>query len=265
MNDLKNWFFKLPQSVRLLIALVIYAAIFVGHVTGVNYYVKNYSEVVDSKEVVVTVREIPLHKVIHLEDLSIKRVRLSDLVGGAILDLNSIIGKETQAPMGKNEQFTADKINTVVKKEGEMIIEIPSEWVMSFPKSIRRLDKVSLLPVEDKSKNPRVDNMAPENQQVSGLQGSANGVAGNKEDPNAQLLVEAREKLKGITVAYFKDNSANEITDSLPPNSTTVSDSTPRINASNLGARLEVAVSPEQWAVINKLTSNNYKFVVSYE
>ncbi|MCY9665860.1 SAF domain-containing protein [Paenibacillus alginolyticus] len=263
---MKNWFIKLPQSVRLLIVVVTYAAIFIGHVAGVNYYVKNYSEKVDSKEVVVTTKEIPLHTVIRTEDLTIKRVRLSDLVGGAIVDPDTIVGKETQAPMGKNEQFNADKINTVVKKEGEMIIEIPTEWVMSFPKSLRRLDKVSLLPVADTTKNARVDFTATANQQSNSVQGSASVTAGGmKDDPNAPILAEARELLKGLTVAYFKDNTANEITDALPANSNAVKDSAPRINSSNLGARLELAVTPEQWAMIYKLTQNTYKFVISYQ
>lgn len=262
---MRNWFIKLPQALRLLIALVIYAAIFVGHVAGVNYYVENYSEKVDSKEVVVTAKEIPLHTVIRSEDISIKRVRLSDLVGGAIVDPAVILGKETQALMGKNEQFTASKINTVVKKEGEMIIEVPTEWVTSFPKSLRRLDKVSLLPVVDMSKSARVDFTATANQQANSMQGSASVTSGIKEDPNAPLLAEAKEKLMGITVAYFKDNTANDISDTLPPNSTALSDPTPRLNSSNPGARLEVAVSSEQWEMINKLTQKNYKFVISYQ
>lgn len=266
MNDLKNWFIKLPQTVRLLITLLIYAGVFVGHIAGVNYYIENYSEKVDSKEIVVTVREIPIHTVIYPEDITVKRVRIGGLVSGAISDPEQIIGKETQAPMGENEQFTTDKINTVVKKEGEMILELPTEWVMSFPKSLRRLDKVALLPVVDSSKNTRVDFSATANQQGNSVEGSANITAGGiKDDPNASILVEAKQLLAGITVAYFKDNTANEITDTLPPNSNVVNDSTPRINSSNLGARLEVAVNSEQWAMINKLTQNNYKFVISYE
>lgn len=262
---MKNWFIKLPQSVRLLIAIVIYAAVFVGHVAGVNYYVEHYSEKVDSKEVVVTTKDIPLHTVIRADDLAVKRVRLNDLISGVIIDPGEIVGKETQAPMGKNEQFNADKINTVVKREGEMIIEIPNEWVMSFPKSLRRLDKVSLLPVIDTSKSARVDFTASASQQTNSVQGSASVTAGGiKEDPNAAFLATAKEQLAGITVAYFKDNTANEITDTLPPNSNAVKDSSPRINSSNLGARLEVAVTSEQWATISKLAQSNYKFVISY-
>lgn len=262
---MKNWFIRLPQTIRLFIVLVIYAAVFVGHIAGVNFYVNNFSEKVDSKEVVVTTKEIPLHTVINPEDLEIKRIRLNDLVVGAVNEMDVIVGKETQVPMGKNEQFTPDKINTVVKKEGEIIFEIPSEWVLSFPKSMRRLDKVSILPVMDLTKNAKADFSITSNQQSNSVQGSVNASTGIKDDPNTDLITKAKELLKGITVAYFKDSTANEITDTLPPNSNAVADSTPRINSSNLGARLEVAVNVDQWELIKLLVQNNYKFVISYQ
>ncbi|GGG18774.1 SAF domain-containing protein [Paenibacillus abyssi] len=246
-------FSKMPRSLRLLIVLVLYVGLFAGHVTGVNYYVENYSEKVDSREVVVTVNEIPLHTVINEEDVAMKSIRLSDLVDGAMTDPAEIVGKETQAPMGVNEQFHPSKINTIVKKTGEMILEIPSEWVLSFPKSLRRMDKISFLPVLQKNANGRVDipiSASPESAPVPVI----------ADDLNAKQLSESRKLLENVTVAYFKDNSANEVTDS-----TTVTEFGPRLSSSNLGARLEVAMSPEQWDMLQKLTQKNYKFVISYQ
>jgi hypothetical protein len=260
MNNLKNWFSKLPQTVRMFLVLVLYLCIFVVHVAGVNLYVEKYSSKVDSKEVVVTTREIPIHTVIGPDDITIKRVRLAYLVSGAITDPAIVIGKESQATLGENEQLNADKINTVVKKEGEMIFEVPSEWVVSFPKSLRRLDKVSFLPVVDSTKNAKTALSAIYQQEISQ---TASEIA--KDERNASLVKEAREVLNDITVAYFKDNTANEITDTLPANSTITSDPTPRINSSNLGVHLEVAMNDQQWDILNKLSENNYKFVISYK
>jgi hypothetical protein len=311
---------KLPRSARLFIVIFLYAAVLAGHVFAVNFYVTRFSDKVDSKEIAVAVKDIPLHTVIRQEDLALKRVRLADVVDGAFTSTNVAVGKESTAPMSRNEQLTVQKINEVVKREGQMIIEIPGEWLLSFPKSLRRLDKIRLLPVYQITARERDGILLPGEAAASsagvvssgtngpakanggtngsaaasgGADGSAaasggvgiqalaigaqngsaatNGAtfsqaAGNVDrsiavSPLAERIRQ-NEKLTGdITVAYFKDTSANEVADQAGEGSV---EDTPRLHATNVGARLEVALTPEQFAFLQDLALNRYKFVVSY-
>ncbi|MGF7033427.1 hypothetical protein J2T17_004375 [Paenibacillus mucilaginosus] len=245
---MKNWFYRLPRSGRLAAVLLLYVMVLVGQIGLVNFYVKNFSEKVDSKTVVVATRDIKLHSVIGPQDVTTKLVRLNNLVPGALTDLEEVIGKESTTPIAMNEQINLVKIDTVIKKEGEMIVEIPNEWVLSFPKSLRRMDHVMLLPVEQpKMKAPATANAAPT------LDLGA---------PAAALLTDAEMKLKGLTVAYFKDNSANEVRDNTIQEN---QNDAPRLSSTNIGARLEVAMSPEQFKLMQELAKKEYKFVISYE
>ncbi|MGZ9584149.1 SAF domain-containing protein [Paenibacillus marinisediminis] len=258
-----SWFARLPRVIRLLIVLLLYIAVYAGHVAIVNLYIHRFSEQVDTKEVVVTVRDMPIHSVITENDIAVKRIRLASLVHEVITDPAEVIGKETQTSMSTNEQFSPLKINTVIKNEGEMILEIPTDWVLSFPKSLRRMDKVAFLPVRkvdevrssDLSRSDQLEHASDVNADQALAQAQA-------EQQHNAYLKEAENILNGITVAYFKDNSANEVTDSINKES---NESTPRLRATNIGARLEVAMTPQQWELLDHLRQYNYRFVISYE
>lgn len=257
-----RWYNQLPRAVRLLFVLLLYGCVFIAHVAGVNYYVTHLSEKVDSKEVIVASRDIPLHTIITMEDIMVKRIRYGHLVSGAISDVDEVVGREAQTQIVHNEQLNPAKLNSAVKLEGEMIVEVPVEWGLSFPKSLRRLDKLSFLPVLQTALQPTLQNN--QTSQTSDEQAHSTEDAGgalNQDTRSNELLEKAETLLKHITVAYFKDNSANEVVDSLDNNQ----DSSPRLRSSNLGARLEVAMSEEQWVLFRELRLKQYKFVISYE
>ncbi|WP_040951686.1 SAF domain-containing protein [Gorillibacterium massiliense] len=230
---------KLPRSARLLLIAVLYAAVLTGHVFAVHLYVTRFSEKVDSREIAVAVRDIPPHTVLTSDDIALRRIRYSDLVDGAYTSLESAVGKESAAFIGSNEQLTPGKVNEAIKREGEMIVEIPEDWLLSFPKSLRRLDEIRLHPVYQKK-------------------GEATEVPASY----VPVPLESSE-LSGITVAYFKDASANEVGDEAG-NGGDSADSR-RLKASSVGARLEVALTEPQFDLLQSLAIQQYRFIVSYE
>lgn len=253
---MNKMFLKLPMGVRMLIIATIYAVILIGHIGIVYYYNKNVAEVVDTKEIVVATREIGIHQVITADDVKLEPVKLKNMIPGAYESLDDVVGKESQVKIVVNDQLHESKIGVKVKEEGEMIIEMPQDWVISFPKSLRRFDKINILPIEQESEvNNNMFGINDENRMLR---------EEDRKKRAAELLKQVNDRLTGISVVYFKDNTANDITDQAP-NSVTNDTDEPRITSSSLGTRLEIAITPDEWEIIQGLYEVNYKFVVGYQ
>ena len=99
------------------------------------------------KEVLVFREDVKAHTVISEDDLSTKRIEnpaASSLTGK---DMQWLIGKEMAqyVPAGSalvKEFFTESQYNTGGSK-GKHILCVPEDWLLSFPRGIRRGDQVS--------------------------------------------------------------------------------------------------------------------------
>ena len=228
---------KLPRSARLFLVAFFYVAVLAGHVLIVHMYVTRFSEKVDSRQIAVALRDISPHTVLTAEDIALKRVRYPNVVDGAYTEVDALVGKESASFISRNEQVTPGKVNEAIKGEDEMIVEIPEEWLLSFPQSLRRLDVIRLHAVYQDDGNPADGDFTP----VSG--------------PPA-----GTDELSGLTVAYFKDSSANEVGETSGESS-----ESRRLLANSVGARLEVALTDIQFQRMQSLAGQSYKFIVSYQ
>lgn len=247
---MSTWFYKLPRMLRLLLVLMVYCVVLVVHISLVYFYNDKFAVKIETRPVVRVIQSTAPHTLLQEENLEIKNVKFDDIVEGAYTNIDEVIGKETTTQLEKNEQITASKINEVIKLEGQMIVEIPSTWVLSFPQSLRRLDKVVFWPTIDPkdAKNSTLDN----------------GMT-NPSQPTSSVAVETEivndtSMIADVTVAYFKDSQANDVEDS------TVDDgSAPRLKANSVGSRLEVAIGKEDFQKMTELAQQGYKFVVGYQ
>lgn len=99
------------------------------------------------KEVLVMKDDTPASTVIKAEDFTTKKVENPSTVALKAKDINWLTGMETAqyVPGGielRKEFFISSQYNTTAEK-GKHILCVPEDWVLSFPKGIRRGDRVS--------------------------------------------------------------------------------------------------------------------------
>lgn len=250
---MSTWFYKLPRMLRLVFVLIMYCVVLVVHISLVYFYNSTLADKVETKPIVRVIQSMPPHTLLQEANLEIKNVKFEDIVEGAYTNIDEVIGKETTTQLELNEQITASKINEVIKKEGQMIVEIPSTWVLSFPQSLRRLDKVVFWPTIDPKDIKKTT-------EISAINPSQPPSASNVNVALPEEIISNTSMITDVTVAFFKDSQANDVEDS------TVDDgSAPRLKANSVGSRLEVAIGKEDFQKMTELAQKGYKFVVGYQ
>jgi hypothetical protein len=258
MYRLVAWFDSMPRGIKMVFYMMLIALVLGGQLLCVNLYITKLESKVDSKSVVRVkgnANPIITHTVITADMVEIKPVRLEDVQPNGFVSIDDVVGKEATVPLDPREQITSSKINVALKKEGETTIEFPNAWLISFPQSMRRLDKVRLWVAGDPKdfKNMKVSGNQP-NQTPSStdvifqmpMQSEINDITKNQEP-----------LLKDLTIAYFKDASSNDVIDATDA-------SAPRVKSSGVGSKIELSFTDQQWAVIRELAMKGYKFVIGY-
>lgn len=252
---MSTWFYKLPRMLRLGFVLLMYCAVLTLHIFLVYYYNSEFAEKIETRPIVRVIQSTPPHTLLQEQNLEIKNVRFEDIVEGAYTSIEDVIGKETTTQLETNEQITSSKINEVIKTEGQMIVEIPSSWILSFPQSLRRLDKVVFWPTTD----PKDANKSAT--QVGFINPNPAAAATNNTASTVdEKLTNNDFMITDVTVAYFKDSEANDVEDS-----SIEYGSAPRLKANSVGSRLEVAIGKEDFQKMTELAQTGYKFVIGYQ
>lgn len=266
MYRLIAWFDSMSRGMKMVWYVFLIGLVLGGQLLLVNLYVTKLESRIDSKKVVRikdSVKQVPGHKVLTEDMVEVKSVRLEDVVPGGFVSIVDVVGKESTVPLDPREQITSAKINVAVKREGETTIEFPGSWLVSFPQSLRRLDVVRLWVAGDPKdiKNLKLsrNGLSPVKQEDSGKEGSLSDVEFQMSLQNEinDIMKNKEPLLKGITIAYFKDASSNDIIDSSDA-------SAPRVKASGVGSKIELSLTDEQWETVRNLAMKGYKFVIGY-
>lgn len=256
-----NLFATMPRWVKVLLVVLLIVVVIGAQAGGVTYYMNSLQEKVQTVPVVRAKTDLPRHKILEEGDLEIKRVRVEDTVSGYLGSLDELLGQELTEPIAAREQLTKQKIGRATKKDGQITIEIPTAWVLSYPQSLRSFDTIAMWEVLDPSKVNNVKVEGTVNQtttQTSPTQTNSNA--------NVQVSVTANDSsefsntpfLEGITVAYFKDSASNDVQDA-------ANSETPRITASAVGTKIEINVTPEQFGKMRARANQGYKFIIGYQ
>lgn len=229
---------------------------------GMTLYMNFLQEKVATVEVVRTKREIPPRTIIHEDDLEIVSVRVEDSVKGYLSSTEDIVGKEVTEPLAEREQITPQKYDRATKLPGQITMEIPTTWILSFPQSLRSWDKIALWEVLDPTKINASQSSSSANA-ITSTSPDINVDTGQVEGSSPPIVNEAdlgvgssEPFLKDVTVAFFKDSTSNDVRD--------VNEETPRMSAGSVGTKIEVNVTPEEFGKMREKANQGYKFIIGY-
>ncbi|PWW01217.1 SAF domain-containing protein [Paenibacillus cellulosilyticus] len=198
-----------------------------------------WTKQLDSTYVVIANRQILPHEEIQEADVSLVRLKKDYAITGAIQDPYEVVGQEALQLIEAGDQLTLNRVDkmALLGTPGSTVVEVPQEWLLSVPGSLRRLDQVTIyaVPAKDASK---VD---PE---------TGNGVA---------LPASAKKVLEDIVVAYYKDSGSKEVQNAQENGNPNV-----RSMATVRGQKLELELTEDQLAQLSSLISANYQLIVGY-
>lgn len=99
------------------------------------------------EEVLVLKENIAANTVIKEKDLTVKKMENPSSSALSAEDLQWIVGKETVQYIAKgaelHKEFFCESRYAIGKEKGKYVLCVPEDWMLSFPKSIRRGDEVS--------------------------------------------------------------------------------------------------------------------------
>ncbi|MGG4145697.1 SAF domain-containing protein [Paenibacillus algorifonticola] len=195
-----------------------------------------WSKDVDTSWVVMASRQIMPREQITVDDLALVKMKNNLLVEGATNRSELFVGKEALQLIEAGDQLTLNRVDkmALLRSPDAQIVEVPDEWLLSVPGSLRRLDRVTLTA-------------------VYGDQAAVDSETGQT------VKRENIEVLTGVVVAYYKDSGASEVESSEQNKNPNI-----RVDATVRGRKLELELTPAQLAELSRKASEGYQFIVGY-
>lgn len=199
-----------------------------------------WTVLMDTQNVVIAARQLLPHEPITEDDLLVIAVKEDYVISGAIPeeDAHLILGQEALQLIEAGDQMTINRVDktSLLSVPGATVVEMPEEWILSVPGSLRRLDRITIfaVPTDTEKINPE---------------------SGMKEP----LLAQAEKVTEDIVVAYYKDASSNEVKNAegnVNPNV--------RVDATVRGRKLELQLTPDQLKLLSEKAASGYQFIVGY-
>ncbi|MCK6259594.1 SAF domain-containing protein [Fictibacillus sp. KIGAM418] len=241
---------KMKPWVKMTIGFTIMFAV-IGFVVAWDLFIKDE---IDSVEVVVAAKDIPLKETITKDMLGVEKRNKGTVVKGTVLakDMNKIIGQSPKSSILSNSIMSTEEIdydNLVPNPDkGEAIRPIPQEWIYAKPGSLRRKDRIDiyLWPIEQK------------NELVKKAKGKNAPVVSpvlSEMDPDTKDGKKAL--LQNVPVLYAKDNSNKEVVN-------TEGNPEDRLNGSAIISELEVNLNQDDFDSLIQVAKAGYKLYITY-
>jgi hypothetical protein len=166
------------------------------------------------------------------------KINPDNLIERAIVQKEKIIGKYSVHYIPKNSQLTPAYFKddtTDTKKVDSYIFAIPTDWIITFPNSLRRGDTIYFYPVK----------IVDENEE-----------ANKSFDSLDNIKVTNQSDLLKSEVAYLKDSGNREVVNTAGND---------RYDASANIASIEIITNYEGVLHLQNLADNNYKFIILYK
>ena len=189
-------------------------------------------------EVLVLNQSVEANTTITEDMLDLIKIDSDNFIEGAVVDKEKVIGKITAHYIPKYSQlnlayFIDEKVEA--SKEDQYIFTIPSDWIITFPNSLRRGDIIYFYPVK----------IAVEKGEESKSFNSSSSIKVTKES-----------NLVKSEVAYLKDSGNREVVDTVGEE---------RYDASANIVSVEVITDWEDFSYLQGLVEDNYKFIILYK
>lgn len=222
--------------------ILLYAIVAAAAVLALYMLDTRWSLHMDTKSVVVAKVQILPHQEIQEGDVEIKKLKIDYVIPGAMGDPDQIIGKEALQLIEAGDQFTSNRIDktAMLRQPGASIYEVPDEWLLSVPGSLRRLDRIKIKAV-------KVTKGAQ-------IQADTGEVVPEDNSYNNTILLE------NVVVAYYKDNNSNEVL-----NASSNDNPNLREFSTTRGRKLELELTDEQLNLLADVYHKNYQFIVGYQ
>ena len=189
-------------------------------------------------EVVVLNQSVEADIPITSDMLDLIKINPDNFMEGAIVDKDEVIGKYSAQYIPKYSQlalayFKDDSTDT--KKEDLYIFTIPSDWIITFPNSLRRGDTIYFYPVKVASE--KVEESKSFNSQGS-------------------IKVTKESGLVKSEVAYLKDSGNREVVNTAGED---------RYDASANISSIEIITNYEDVSYLEGLAGSSWKFIILYK
>lgn len=204
------------------------------------------------EDIVVAKDSIKKGQVVEAADLTFMKVEKTQLANGVILNPNDVIGKQANHFIPQFAQLDTSYLseNGLVLKEGQFIAQIPVEWTLSIPDTLRRGDDIimySALFDSELLKNLNAKTTATSNSKDKNSTASTGGTAATTSSGLEELLQ--------TKVAFVKDGANREVV--------TVSNGD-RIDGSAAIGSVEIITTPDEFKEIEGKINSGHKLIFMY-
>lgn len=205
------------------------------------------------------------------ELLETVKIEKSLLMKNAIQDKTKIVGKEARHFIPASTQLHPDYFDEsgLVLKDGQYVAQIPLEWTLAIPDSLRRGDEVIVYAAQYDKQLLR--SLLPNRQDLHG-----NTQASSEEKKTGNNQAESVEKNEVLTEeeGTTADNSTNQIEELLKTKVAFVKDSanrevvtvstSDRLDGSSVIRNVEIITTPEEFKMIENEINKGSKLIIMY-
>jgi hypothetical protein len=189
-------------------------------------------------EVVVLNHSIEKGTAIEPDMIDLIKIDPDNLMEGALVRIDEVIGKYSAHFIPKYSQLSLAYLkdeSVGTKKEDQYIFTIPSDWIVTFPSSLRRGDTVYFYPVKEEIE--------------SGEHGSLS---------SSQVSIEATDEneLVKSEVAYLKDSGNREVVNTVGKD---------RYDASANISSIEIITDYKDISYLENMAASGWKFIILYK
>lgn len=193
------------------------------------------------KEVVVLNQNVEENTQVTPEMLDLAKINPANFIEGAVVKKEDVNGKYSAQFIVKNSQvclvYFKDSAEELIK-EDFYIFSIPTDWIVTFPNSLRKGDIIYFYPVKIE------------------VEKEEQGKTINNID---NLKITDKSDLLESEVAYLKDSGNREVID------TGENGQKPRYDASANISSIEIITNYEDVSHLQGLVDSGYKFIILYK
>jgi len=189
-------------------------------------------------EVVVLNQSVEAGTAIEPGMLNLIKIKPDNLMEGAVVKKDEVIGKYSAHFIPKYSQlslayFKDESMDTT--KEDQYIFTVPSDWIITFPNSLRRGDTVYFYPV---------------------MVASEDGEESRSFNIISSTKITKESELVRSEVAYLKDSGNREVVNT---------EGEERYDASANISSIEIITSYEDVSYMESLAESGWKFIILYK
>ena len=233
-------YFKTRRKRAPLIFAILGIVLMLASVTAMFWWETKGRSLFLYKEVLVLNQSVEASMTITSDMVSFIRVDPDNFIEGALVSKEKVLGKTVSHYIPKYSQLNLEYFLSEKAEDAEedcYIFNVPADWIITFPNSLRRGDTVYFYPVKVSKENVERDKDSSFN-------------------TSNNIKISGEENLIKSKIAYLKDSGKREVVDT---------EGEERYDASANIASIEIITSYEDFSYLKGLARKDYKFIILYK